>query len=222
MENTQANSTLIAAVDDSTFAAEVESAAGFVLVDMWADWCTPCHMLAEHLVSMAEKIAGTVKFVKLDVDNNQATAMKYEIMSLPTLVLFKDGQVVSQSIGFRPEPALMEWLKEKGVDTTPTTVPLADQMAVPMPEAAVEAQPVTTEVTTQTQEVLTQPEQTVTETTTITETVSPVAEIPAPMPVTDTLVPTADPGLDMSMPGNTSATDAGLPPLPTEPETPAV
>jgi len=202
------HSSLIIEVTDATFAAEVEGAQGFVLADMWADWCTPCHMLAEHLDRMAVKLAGNIKFVKLDVDNNIQTGQKYNVMSLPTLLLFKDGQLIGQSIGFRPEPALMEWLKEKGVNTTPTTVPVAEELAVPMP--AEQTTTTTTEVTTApiAPEVTAQPEQVVTETTTITETATPnMSEISAPMPVTDSLT-------------TTTTTETGtMPPMPTEAET---
>lgn len=97
-------------VTDSSFAAEVLSAPEPVLVDFWAEWCGPCRMLAPVIEELAESYAGQVKVCKLNVDENQNTAARYGIMSIPTLVLFKGGQEVDRIIGFQPKEQLVQRL----------------------------------------------------------------------------------------------------------------
>lgn len=89
-------------VTDATFASEVEQAKGVVVVDFWATWCGPCRAVAPVIEKLAEDYAGKVKVVKLDTDANQATAMRFNIRSIPTILLFKDGQVVDGVIGADP------------------------------------------------------------------------------------------------------------------------
>lgn len=93
-------------VTDATFANEVEQQAGLAVVDFWATWCGPCRMIAPILDQLAEDFAGRVKITKLDVDANQATAMRFQVRSIPTLLFFKDGKLVDQVIGAVPKPAL--------------------------------------------------------------------------------------------------------------------
>jgi thioredoxin 2 len=77
-----------------------------VLMDLWAPWCAPCRMVAPVLERIAERYAGQVKIVKVNVDKNPATAARYDARSTPTLVMLRDGTVVHRTVGAQPEPAL--------------------------------------------------------------------------------------------------------------------
>ncbi|HLQ73676.1 MAG TPA: thioredoxin [Bacillota bacterium] len=92
-------------VTDENFASETEK--GLVLADFWAPWCGPCKMIAPVLEEVDSEMSDKVKIVKLDVDENQETAGKYGVMSIPTLLLMKDGNVVDQVVGFQPKEALV-------------------------------------------------------------------------------------------------------------------
>jgi thioredoxin 1 len=92
-------STLIGSVDDDTFNHEVIETDGYVLVDFWAPWCGPCRILAPILEGIAENYKDKVKILKMDVDNNQVTAIKYGIRGIPTLILYKEGKVVATKTG---------------------------------------------------------------------------------------------------------------------------
>lgn len=91
---------------DQNFATEIGE--GVVLVDFWAPWCGPCKMIAPVLEELDGDMGEKVKIVKLNVDDNQETAGKYGVMSIPTLLLLKDGNVVDQVVGFQPKEALAE------------------------------------------------------------------------------------------------------------------
>jgi thioredoxin 1 len=97
-------------VSDATFDAEVLKAQEAVVVDFWAEWCGPCRMIAPALEEIAGTMAGKVKVVKLNVDENPATATKYGIMSIPTLMIFKNGQLASRQIGAAPKQKLEQWI----------------------------------------------------------------------------------------------------------------
>jgi len=97
-------------VTDSTFEQEVLRASKPVLVDFWAPWCGPCRMVAPVVEELAVEYDGKVEFVKLNTDDNPNTAVKYGIRSIPTLLVFKDGQPVGQIIGFRPKSDLKQRL----------------------------------------------------------------------------------------------------------------
>ena len=99
----------VSKVSDSDFESEVLKSTKPVVVDFWAEWCGPCRMIAPAL----EEIAGAndkVKIVKLNVDENPATAAKYGIMSIPTLMLFKNGELASRQVGAQPKQKLEQWI----------------------------------------------------------------------------------------------------------------
>lgn len=94
------------AVTEETFEQEVSKAELPVLVDFWAEWCGPCRMVAPIVEELAGEYAGRVKVVKIDVDDNQRLAMRYSIMSIPTLGVFKGGELVERIVGFMPKQEL--------------------------------------------------------------------------------------------------------------------
>jgi thioredoxin 1 len=89
-------------VTDTTFQSEVEHAEGLTVVDFWAEWCGPCRMIAPFLEQIAEERAGSVKVAKLNTDENPRTTARFNVRSMPTLLFFKQGQVVGQIIGAVP------------------------------------------------------------------------------------------------------------------------
>ncbi|MBM7096526.1 MULTISPECIES: thioredoxin [Alteribacter] len=97
-------------VTDSNFGQETSQ--GLVLADFWAPWCGPCKMIAPVLEELDAEMSDKAQIVKLDVDENQETASKYGVMSIPTLLVFKDGEVVDQVVGFQPKEALVELLNK--------------------------------------------------------------------------------------------------------------
>jgi thioredoxin 1 len=97
-------------VSDTTFESEVLKATGPVVVDFWAEWCGPCRMIAPALEEISGSLGGKVKIVKLNVDENPQTAAKYGIQSIPTLMIFKDGQMASRQIGAAPKQKLEQWI----------------------------------------------------------------------------------------------------------------
>ena len=94
------------AVTESSFEQEVLQSEKPVLVDFWAEWCGPCHAVAPILDKIAEERADELKLVKVNIDENQGLAQRYGVMSIPMMVLFKDGQPAAQTVGAQPKGAL--------------------------------------------------------------------------------------------------------------------
>jgi thioredoxin 1 len=99
------------AVTDSNFDAEVLRASGPVLVDFWAEWCGPCRIIAPFLEELATDMEGKVTVAKVNIDENPQTPMKYGVRGIPTVILFKGGQVAATKIGALPKSKLYEWVE---------------------------------------------------------------------------------------------------------------
>ena len=93
---------------DQNFAEEVENAKGVTLVDFWAPWCGPCRVLGPTIEAVAEDFAGKAKVGKINIDENSATAQKFGVMSIPTIIIFKDGKEVDKIVGARPKEEIAE------------------------------------------------------------------------------------------------------------------
>jgi thioredoxin 1 len=101
-----------AAVTDATFPAEVEQHKGLVIVDFWATWCGPCHMVAPIMEQLASEYPGKVQVLKVDVDANQRTAMRFNVRSIPSILFFKDGRHVDTLVGAYPKPAFEQKIQQ--------------------------------------------------------------------------------------------------------------
>jgi thioredoxin 1 len=95
------------AVTDNSFDEEVRASDTPVLVDFWAEWCGPCKMVAPILDEIASEKEGSLRIVKLNVDDNISTAQRFEVMSIPTLILFKDGEPAMRIVGAKSKSALL-------------------------------------------------------------------------------------------------------------------
>lgn len=95
-------------LSDDVWAQEVEKNNGLTLVDFWATWCGPCQMIAPVIEQLAEEYDGRVKIAKLDTDANQRTTVRYNVRSIPSVLLFKNGQLVETVVGAVPKPYLVE------------------------------------------------------------------------------------------------------------------
>ncbi|MBB5324631.1 thioredoxin 1 [Anoxybacillus tepidamans] len=100
----------IVSATDQTFAAETST--GVTLVDFWAPWCGPCRMIAPVLEEIDQEMGDKVKIVKVNVDENQETAGKFGVMSIPTLLVFKNGEAVDKTVGYQPKEALVSLLNK--------------------------------------------------------------------------------------------------------------
>ncbi|MFD7024585.1 thioredoxin [Promicromonospora sukumoe] len=99
--------------NDDDFHAVVDESSLPVLVDVWAPWCGPCRMVSPALEKLAGELAGHLKLVKVNADDNPEVSRRFDVRSIPTLVLLDHGQVVDQQIGALPEPRLRSWLESK-------------------------------------------------------------------------------------------------------------
>ncbi|OAN63490.1 thiol reductase thioredoxin [Magnetospirillum moscoviense] len=98
-------------VTDATFEAEVLKATGPVLVDFWAEWCGPCRQIAPALEELAKDLGAKITVAKINIDENPATPGKYGVRGIPTLMIFKGGQVAATKIGALPKSKLFEWVE---------------------------------------------------------------------------------------------------------------
>jgi len=98
-------------VTDQQFESQVIGAEGPVLVDFWAEWCVPCHLVSPVLEEIAREKAGAVTAYKLNVDDNPMAAQRYGVMSIPTIMLFKGGEVIARVVGVRPKEAILRELE---------------------------------------------------------------------------------------------------------------
>ena len=97
-------------VSDASFESDVLKSAEPVVVDFWAEWCGPCRMIAPALEEIAGQLGNKVKIVKLNVDESPKTASKYGVMSIPTLMIFKGGELASRQVGAAPKQKLHQWI----------------------------------------------------------------------------------------------------------------
>jgi thioredoxin 2 len=98
-------------VTDATFTEEIERSATPVLLDLWAEWCGPCHMLAPVIAQLSLELAGRVKVAKLNIDENPRTAAQFGVQSIPTLLVLKGGREVDRLVGVHPKQEILRWLE---------------------------------------------------------------------------------------------------------------
>ena len=100
---------------DESFEKDVLQAAGPVLVDFWAEWCGPCKQIAPALEQISDELGGNVTVAKLNIEESPTTPSRYGVRGIPTMMLFKDGQMTSMKVGAMPKQKIVEWLAEAGV-----------------------------------------------------------------------------------------------------------
>ncbi len=100
-------------VSDSSFEEDVLKASAPVIVDFWAEWCGPCKQIAPALEEMASEMEGKVTIAKVNIDENPETPSKYGVRGIPTLMLFKDGQLAATKVGAVPKGQLVEWVESE-------------------------------------------------------------------------------------------------------------
>jgi thioredoxin 1 len=102
-------------VTDASFDKDVLQASGPVLVDFWAEWCGPCKQIAPALEQIATELGTKVTIAKLDIEESPTTPSRYGVRGIPTMMLFKDGQMASMKVGAMPKQKILEWLNDAGV-----------------------------------------------------------------------------------------------------------
>ncbi len=101
----------IAEVSDQSFAIDVEASPTPVLVDFWAEWCGPCRQLAPILDQLSDEYAGRLEFAKLNVDENPETPARFGVRALPTLNIFRGGEIIGAQMGVLPKASLKRWIE---------------------------------------------------------------------------------------------------------------
>src|SRR3954452_12941064 len=102
----------ISQTSDTNFDKDVLKAGKPVVVDFWAEWCGPCKMIAPHLEDLAKEFGDQVQVIKVNIDENPLTPTKYGVRGIPTLMLFKNGEVTATKVGALPKTKLLEWVQE--------------------------------------------------------------------------------------------------------------
>ena len=102
-------------VTDESFERDVLQSDKPVLVDFWAEWCGPCKQIAPALEQISEELGGNVTIVKLNIEESPTTPSRYGVRGIPTMMLFKGGQMASMKVGAMPKQKILEWLSEAGV-----------------------------------------------------------------------------------------------------------
>ena len=100
------------AVNDDSFESDVLKASGPVVVDFWAEWCGPCKQIGPALEEIASEMEGKVTIAKVNIDDSPNAPSKYGVRGIPTLLLFKDGEVVSKKVGAAPKGQLQAWIED--------------------------------------------------------------------------------------------------------------
>ena len=99
-------------INDNNFEQEVLKSESLTLVDFWAEWCGPCKMIGPALEEISEEMKNDIKITKLNIDENPLTPQKYGVKGIPTLLLFKNGEVISEKIGALPKVKISDWINE--------------------------------------------------------------------------------------------------------------
>ena len=103
------------AITDESFEKDVLQSGKPVLVDFWAEWCGPCKQIAPALEQISEELGAQVTVAKLNIEDSPTTPSKYGVRGIPTMMLFKDGQMASMKVGAMPKQKIIEWLNEAGI-----------------------------------------------------------------------------------------------------------
>ena len=104
-------------VTDASFQSDVLDSKKPVLVDFWAEWCGPCKQIAPALEQISEELGSNVTIAKLNIEESPTTPSRYGVRGIPTMMLFKDGQMTAMKVGAMPKQKILEWLSESGVPT---------------------------------------------------------------------------------------------------------